>query len=235
MRYQDFWRQSLPEYVLPRDEMLQAIGDQQQFDAEALKAYQDRVAGIYGAYEPEMLQLKTLEMLLPTIDQEDGERHLVSFGSGPGVCEIWMLGQDFLDACTLVDLSAEMLKRAEGIAALAGIPRSRLHTICTDCGTKGILPEPVDMGISINALHWSRNWQEWIKNLCESVKVGGLVILSCTLEHPQTNIGEQTLLREVQQYVNIKQHDYLIPATRIGRSQIAQIKRYYVIGRRKKR
>jgi SAM-dependent methyltransferase len=235
MDYQTFWRTYFPEQeLLSREQALAQTGAKQQFATiEELRDYQKAVAPVYGAYELETFQLVTMEKLLPALDQFSQGGHLISLGSGPGSYELWLLAMGFIRECTLVDISESMLERAREIAKNLDLAH-RVQTMCEDITTVSLPEGCADACISVNSLHWSQGWREWIKKAIKYTKPGGFLFLSGSLFFPQSQITQEQFVGVAARGITIRDQGYIQPATIIG-NQLAYSTRYYVTGNKKTR
>lgn len=233
MDYQTFWRTYFPEQeLLSREQALAQTGAKQKFaTVEELRDYQKVVAPVYGAYELETFQLVTMEKLLPALDQFSQKGHLISLGSGPGSYELWLLAMGFIQKCALIDISENMLERAREIAKSLDLA-DRVQVICEDITTVSLPEESADACISINSLHWSQAWREWIKKAIKYTKPRGFLFLSGSLSFPQSQIMQDQFVGVAARGIAIRDQGYLQPATIIG-NQLAYSTRYYVTGNKK--
>jgi ubiquinone/menaquinone biosynthesis C-methylase UbiE len=221
MDYQTFWRTYFPEQALiSRERALEKTGKKQQFaTVEELRDYQRAVAPVYGAYELEAFQLVTMEKLLPALDQFSQKGHLISLGSGPGSYELWLLAMGFIRECTLVDISESMLERAREIAKSLDLA-DRIQTICEDISTVSLPEESADACVSINSLHWSPTWREWIKKAIKYTKPGGFLFLSGSLFFPQSQITQEQFLGVAARGIAIREHGFLQPGAVVGNQYV---------------
>src|SRR5260370_23571765 len=232
--YQVFWETYFPEQeLISREQALATTGRNQQFATiEELRDYQKVVAPIYGAYELEAFQLASLEKVLPAILRSPGGT-LVSLGSGPGAYELWLLSQGFIQKCILIDLSENMLERAGEIAKRLDLT-DHVEMICEDISTVVLPEESADVCISINSLHWSDHWRDWVKKAIKYTKPGGLIFLSASLQFPQSQIDAAQFVGVAARGMHIREHDFLLPVALVANQQ-ARSMRYYIAGYKKTR
>jgi len=225
MSFRNFWQEHFPA-LLSREDALQITGRQQSYSSIGeLISYQDRVASVYGSYEPVDFQIRTLDTLLSQRAMLHGT--LLSLGSGPGSYELWLLSERIIDRVVLVDISPNMIKSAEIIAQRLGIS-GNIQTICSSLEDLD-LNESVDVSISVNSLHWDAGWRKWIKKAASYTKPSGLIFLTGSMSFPQSQITPEQFVGVAARDIQIKERGYLLPAQVIGKQRV-QSTRYFLIG-----
>lgn len=226
MDYFTFWQTYFPEQAtLSRVQALATTGMMQRYATiEELHTYQNSVASVYGAYELAEFQLATLNKLFPHLQRVPSGGTLVSLGSGPGSYELWLLAENRIQSATLVDISEEMLKRADRIAAQLELT-DRIELICSEVGSVELPDNYADVCLSINSLHWDTDWRTWIKKAIRYTKPNGLLFLSASLLFPQSDISATQFVGVAERGMTIRENGFVLPATSAG-----QTTRYFVTG-----
>lgn len=199
--------------------------------------YQENVARIYGAYESAHYQELTLREIMTLVDFTRVEAgHLVSLGCGPASYELLLLKHGCIGRATLVDESSEMLKRAREIAEKIGVA-DRITTICADAAESGLPSESTDYFFSINAMHWSQRWREWIAEGGRILKNGERAFVTCSLYVPganqwkRTRINRDELVAAFQRHFVLSNEGFVVPATTVpGTGMMSFSSRYLVTG-----
>lgn len=236
--FAQFWLYYFPEMnTVSREKAMAVINDRQEGqtsnrpDAEMV-AYQDRVAGVYGAYEQAQYQMATIFHILTNVATFPSGGHLVSLGAGPGSYELWLLTVTKLSMVTLVDHSPAMLDRARKIA-MSLEETSRMKTIVADASASKIPDVSADVVFSINAAHWSRDWRRWVAEAARIAKPGAEIFFTVSLGHPRSGIDIEELKKVFGKYFDIVNMGFLMPPQQLPGGQMAYSSRFFIVGRKK--
>lgn len=236
--FRRFYIRFFPEYGrMTRAQTFERIGELRDGQTSTLPdretiEYQNRVAGVYGAYEAIEFQIATMGHILSQLTFP--KETLVSLGSGPGTYELWLLSQDKVGQVTLVDYSPAMLERARSIAQALGL-EERVTFRCDDITRNPLPPHSADAVFSINAMHWTKRWSRWVFEAARIARFGGEAFLSCTLEAPRSGITAQLLAKEVHKYFDVTNANLITPPQMVGGGMAALNLRTFVACRRRGR
>ncbi|OGY84543.1 MAG: hypothetical protein A3F54_05555 [Candidatus Kerfeldbacteria bacterium RIFCSPHIGHO2_12_FULL_48_17] len=215
--YKEFWLKFFPESAsMTKQEAHGRVNDAisgsgSKLPDPQLVGYQDQVAEIYGAYEQLGPQLEGMKRLLEEIFVRDVEvkyPNLVSLGCGPGSYELWLLSKGFIEQVTLVDQSPAMLERACTIAEALGLA-ARVVIVNLEAQNTRLPSKCADVVLCINAMHWSRKWQEWIREAARLTKPGAPAFISFTADHARSKIQPQNFAREMRQYFQMQSAGFM--------------------------
>lgn len=233
-----FWREHFPEQLtMSREKALVYANDTADgaFNTtrqdQDMIGYQNKVAEVYGAYAAADMQEATIGHILERV--RFPQELLVSFGCGPAAFELWLLATGHIQQVVLVDHSPAMLARARAIAEYAGVAE-RIATDVADVTGHRLKETCADAVFCVNAMHWSRNWRQWIAECAHVAKDNADVFLSCSLRTLRSDIRIPRLEQAVRAKFNIRYQGTLVPPQQIG-GMIVQSTRYVVVCRRKRR
>lgn len=236
--YMTFWRERFPEQTrMSREQALAYTNDSIDGAFNIVRSdwqmtgYQDKVAEVYGAYAAADMQEATMRHILERM--KFPQEVLASFGCGPASFELWLLLTGRVQQAVLVDHSPAMLARARSIAERAGVA-DRIVTDVADVTGHHLKEACADMVFCVNAMHWSRNWRQWIDQCAYVAKDGADVFLSYSLRALRSDIRIPRLEQAVRAKLNIRHQNALMPPQRIN-GLIAQSTRYVIVCRRKRR
>lgn len=232
-----FWYKFFPEHIRDRIQIMREVNDAADGQSSAVSdagmvAYQDRVAAVYGAYEADHFKMFTMQHLLKVFSgRTEPVNHLVSLGCGPASYELYLVWIGLVQRVTLVDQSPAMLARAQAIAQELGI-LDCVTTIVADATQSRIPMASADMVLSINAMHWSQNWRQWITELVRICEPGGELFLSCSLMLPRSRITAESLAEAVRRYFQPDDFGLVMPPQPVGGGMSALSSRFYVSGKK---
>lgn len=232
-----FWLHFFPEQIqMTREQALLQIheakdGGLSNRADEEMSGYQDRVAGVYGAYEAVHFQEWTFRHLLMCLPTKK-DLHVVSLGCGPASYELFLLENNLIARVTLVDHSPAMLARAMSIAQQLQIA-DRVTTIVADATKSNLTDNSADVVLCINSMHWSQKWRKWVQEASRIAKPGGICFVTCSLGMPRSNIQKDQFVPFVRKHFggDPKKDGFVVPPLQVG-GQVAFSSRYYVFGKK---